>query len=92
MTPWQLGLQNLREAIPPGTPTRYVAPPPANPPTDQQRLNTLVRYLRMHRGPVALMDCIRDCEMSPDQIRRVAKGSKRIVVRTERKRTTLEYV
>jgi hypothetical protein len=46
----------------------------------------------MHRGPVALIDCIRDCEMSPDQIRRVARGSKRIVVRTERKRTTLEYV
>ena len=92
MTPWQLGLQNLREAIPPETPTRYVAPPPANPPTDQQRLNTLVRYLRMHRGPVALIDCIRDCEMSPDQIRRVAKGSKRIVMRVETKRTTLEYV
>jgi len=92
MTPWQLGLHNLRDAIPPGTPTRYVAPPPANPPTDQQRLNTLASYLQMHRGPVELIDCIRDCEMSPDQIRRVAKGSKRIVVRTERKRTTLECV
>jgi len=92
MTPWQLGLQNLREAIPPGTPERYRATPPTNPPTDQQRVNALVRYLRMHRGPVALIDCIRDCEMSPDQIRRVAKGSKRIVVKTERKRTTLECV
>jgi len=30
--------------------------------------------------------------MSPDQIRRVAKGSKRIVMRVETKRTTLEYV
>ena len=47
---------------------------------------------RQGAGPVALIDCIRDCEMSPDQIRRVAKGSKRIVVRTERKRTMLEYV
>ena len=92
MTPWQLGLQNLRDAIPPGTPERYRAPPPANPPTDQQRLNTLVRYLRMHRGPVSLIECIRDCDMNPEQIRRAAKGSKRIVVRIERKRTTLEYV
>jgi len=92
VTPWQLGLQNLRDAIPPGTPERYRAPPPANPPTDQQRLNTLVRYLRMHRGPVSLIECIRDCDMNPEQIRRAAKGSKRIVVRIERKRTTLEYV
>jgi len=92
VTPWQLGLQNLREAIPPGTPERYRAPPPANPPTDQQRLNTLVRYLRMHRGPVSLIECIRDCDMNPEQIRRAAKGSKRIVMRVETKRTTLEYV
>jgi len=92
VTPWQLGLQNLREAIPPGTPTRYVAPPPANPPTDQQRLNTLVKYLQVHHGPVALIDCIRDCEMSPVQIKRVAKRSKNIRVLTVRKKTTLEWI
>ena len=92
MTPWQLGLQNLREIIPPGTPERYRAPPPANPPTDTQRLNTLVKYLKVHLGPVALIDCIRDCDMSPVQIKRAAKGSKRIEIKTVRKRTTLEWI
>ena len=92
MTPWQLGLQNLREAIPPGTPERYRAPPPANPPTDQQRVNALVRYLQMHRGPVALMDCIRDCDLNQEQVKRAAKGSKRIEVKTVRRRMTLEWI
>lgn len=92
MTPWQLGLQNLREAIPPGTPERYRAPPPANPPTDQQRTKRLAEYLRLHHGPVALIDCIRDCDLNPEQVKRAAKGSKRIEVKTERKRTTLEWI
>lgn len=92
MTPWQIGLHNLREIIPPGTPERYREPVPENPPTDTQRLNTLTKYLKIHLGPVALIDCIRDCEMSPVQIKRVAKGSKRIEVKTVRKRTTLEWL
>lgn len=92
MTPWQIGLHNLREIIPPGTPERYRAPVPDNPPTDTQRLNTLTKYLKLHHGPVDLIDCIRDCEMSPVQIKRVAKGSKRIEVKTVRKRTTLEWI
>lgn len=92
MSPWAIGISNLQAVIPPGTPVRPATMAQRIEATDRQRTAGLIRYLRMHRGPVQLIDCIRDCDMGAEQIRKIARRSKRIEIRTAKRVTTLEFI
>lgn len=92
MSPWDIGISNLQAAIPPGTPVRPVTMAQKIEATDRQRTAALVRYLRMHKGPVQLIDCIRDCELGAEQIRKIARRSKRVEIKTVKRVTTLEFI